>query len=648
MRIYCLNGNQSFPCFVLTIKSCKIMLDCALDIKNIENFFPIMLVQNQRYEHMLNYKLRNGKIIENIKEYNNRILINSMLEFSPPEFNLINIEDIDAVLISNYNTMLALPYLTRLKQFRGVIYCTEPVLHMGRLLMEELTTLLKCGENNSINNSISNQTESWKHYSSLLSQLLNINETHNKPHNWCQLYTRDDVDLCISKIKQVNFNQKLDLFGSLTLIPSSSGHSIGSCNWTIEADCDRIVYLSHASLLTGHSKMIDLSCLKNQIVDCLIATGLKSVPSDPEVMIRDFCKAAVATLKNNGNVLVPTLPTGKIYDLIEYLMHYLAESQLSTTPVYFISSIANQSLAYSNIFAEWLCDSKQNLVYAAESPFQHGELVKNGQIKIYPSINSKFNDDFRQPCVLFASHPSLRFGEVCHFVELWKNSPLNTIIFTDPSISFFYALAPYQPVYANYYCFPIDTSITASDVSKLVQECKTVNQAIIGEMQSITCPNTTRFHQNDIIKLRTKRKYEHCNIEAELANSLILKPNLTANCSYSTFSANLVTKNNQHILKAAPKTIPLTRRDRLDESNLKQFVYGKINIQEFEENLRQSGLYKIKTNKIDNQEDSYQIEINSQNKVIVNLLNNSLRIINNNEDIRSKIKDAFLKCLNTL
>ena len=76
MRIYCLNGDQNYPCFVLTIKGCKIMFDCALDMRNIEHFFPVMLVQHQRYEHMMNYKLRNGKIIENIKEYNNRIFIN--------------------------------------------------------------------------------------------------------------------------------------------------------------------------------------------------------------------------------------------------------------------------------------------------------------------------------------------------------------------------------------------------------------------------------------------------------------------------------------------------------------------------------------------------------------------------------------------
>lgn len=102
---------------------------------------------------------------------------------------------------------------------------------------------------------------------------------------------------------------------------------------------------------------------------------------EPEAMVQDFCKACIVTVQNKGNVLIPVLPTGKIYDLIECLYRYLGDANLVNVPVYFISSFANRSLAYSNIFAEWLCDSKQSLVYSAECPFMHGELVKNGFLK---------------------------------------------------------------------------------------------------------------------------------------------------------------------------------------------------------------------------------------------------------------------------
>lgn len=37
---------------------------------------------------------------------------------------------------------------------------------------------------------------------------------------------------------------------------------------------------------------------------------------------------------------------------------------------------------------------------------------------------------FKTPCVVFAGHPSLRYGDVVHFMELWAKSSGNTIIFT--------------------------------------------------------------------------------------------------------------------------------------------------------------------------------------------------------------------------
>ncbi len=41
-----------------------------------------------------------------------------------------------------------------------------------------------------------------------------------------------------------------------------------------------------------------------------------------------------------------------------------------------------------------------------------------------------FNRDLHIPCVTFVGHPSLRFGDVVHLLELWGKSSANTIIFT--------------------------------------------------------------------------------------------------------------------------------------------------------------------------------------------------------------------------
>jgi len=42
------------------------------------------------------------------------------------------LSEVDVILLSNYHNMLALPYITESTGFKGVLYATEPTLHIGR------------------------------------------------------------------------------------------------------------------------------------------------------------------------------------------------------------------------------------------------------------------------------------------------------------------------------------------------------------------------------------------------------------------------------------------------------------------------------------------------------------------------------------
>lgn len=106
-------------------------------------------------------------------------------------------------------------------------------------------------------------------------------------------------------------------------------------------------------------------------------------------------------MRNNGTVLIPCYPSGVIYDLFEILSQKLDESGLSTIPMFFISPVAEHSLAYSNILAEWLSSTKQNKVYIPDEPFPHANLVKNARLKFFKHIFSEgFSSEFRQVRVL--------------------------------------------------------------------------------------------------------------------------------------------------------------------------------------------------------------------------------------------------------
>ncbi|KAF9110733.1 Integrator complex subunit 9 [Mortierella sp. AM989] len=52
--------------------------------------------------------------------------------FKLPDFSGVDLKSIDVVLISNYNHILALPYLTEFTDFQGRIFATEPTIEFGR------------------------------------------------------------------------------------------------------------------------------------------------------------------------------------------------------------------------------------------------------------------------------------------------------------------------------------------------------------------------------------------------------------------------------------------------------------------------------------------------------------------------------------
>ncbi|XP_039593987.1 integrator complex subunit 9 [Polypterus senegalus] len=103
-----------------------------------------------------------------------------------------------------------------------------------------------------------------------------------------------------------------------------------------------------------------------QIGTHLPPTQIRAVPA---------CNTESMTIRSGGNVLVPCYPSGVVYDLLECLYQFIDSASLNSTPFYFISPVANSSLEFSQIFAEWLCQSKQSKVYLPEPPFPHAELA---------------------------------------------------------------------------------------------------------------------------------------------------------------------------------------------------------------------------------------------------------------------------------
>ena len=94
---------------------------------------------------------------------------------------------------------------------------------------------------------------------------------------------------------------------------------------------------------------------KSAAADVIIlsSTCITSEPlSTPDKMVPKALRHIGMTINNNGNVLIPTYSCGVIFDMFENIKSFLLQ-RMKRAPVFFISPVAEHSLAYANIIAEW-------------------------------------------------------------------------------------------------------------------------------------------------------------------------------------------------------------------------------------------------------------------------------------------------------
>lgn len=634
------------------------MLDCGLDMTSALHFLPLPLVHSPRLSKLPGWITKDGNTMleKELKDCAGRVFVDSVPEFCLPETELLDLSTVDVILISNYHCMMALPYITEHTGFTGTVYATEPTMQIGRLLMEELVSFMERVPKPQSATLWKNQ-EMFRHLPAPLKDAVEV-------LTWKRCYTMSEVNLALSKVQLVGYSQKIELFGAVQITPLSSGYCLGSSNWIIQSHYEKVAYVSGSSLLTTHPQPMEQTSLKNS--DVLILTGLTQIPTaNPDGMLGEFCSNLAVTIRSGGNVLVPCYPSGVIYDLLECLYQYIDSAGLSSVPFYFISPVANSSLEFSQIFAEWLCHNKQSKVYLPEPPFPHAELIQTNKLKHYPSIHGDFSNDFRQPCVVFTGHPSLRFGDVVHFLELWGKSSLNTIIFTEPDFSYLEALAPYQPLSMKCVYCPIDTRLNFIQVSKLLKEVQPLHVVCPEQYTQpppaqshrtdlmIDCqPSPMAYRRAEVLTLPFKRRYEKIELMPDLAESLIpseIKPGI----SMATVSAVLQTKDNKHILRSLPKPVQQPtgkKRKRLNDEipefkPPKPLLCGSITIEQFVQSLEKHGITDVK---VEDTPEGHIVHLQSEDTLIQIEEDSTHIICDNNEPLRTKLRDLVLKFLQKL
>ncbi|KAF9803332.1 hypothetical protein SFRURICE_007178 [Spodoptera frugiperda] len=469
MKLYCLSNDAAKPCFVLSFKELLIMLDCGLSAHSVLNFLPLPPVPSTRLASLPNYTpphLNDPLLEGELKECCGRVFVDSIPEFCPPLDKVVDFSQLDVILISNYTCMMALPFITEDTGFKGQVYATEPTLQIGRFYLEELAEWVSGGAGGAGG---AGAARRWKELLHVLPAPLALAA---RPRSWRRLFSAAALSRALARVRVVGYDERVDVYGALDATAVSSGFCLGSANWVLRSAHEKVAYVSGSSTLTTHPRPINQAALRG--ADVLILAALTQTPAhNPDHMLGDLCVHATVTLRAGGSVLCPVYPSGVLYDLLECLSAHLDTAGLAGVPLYVVSPVADSSLAYSNILAEWVSVGKQARVYLPEEPFPHAALVRAGRLKHARSLHDDaFSADFRQPCVVFCGHPSLRFGAAVHLVELWASNPAHAIIFTEPDFPYLDALAPFQPLAMKAFHCPIDTSLNYSQANKLVRELR--------------------------------------------------------------------------------------------------------------------------------------------------------------------------------
>ncbi|OAF68062.1 hypothetical protein A3Q56_04197 [Intoshia linei] len=468
MKITNISSYQKYPCYIVTVGNISILIDCPASCQGFLNFAPFSnnIKSSFNRQKIANYELeKKGLVPLNGKNY---------LDDRPclliPQFTYANTHSIDYVLISNYRNCLSLPYFFKIvPNFNGRIYATTPTVQFARQYMKELVE--------SLNDIHPNAKSKWRMFwnDPAFPKLKKCNISELK-----ELFTLESIEECLSRIEIINIDEIKVLEDTVNLIAISAGYVIGSCNWIIKSSLEKIAVVSKSSYLTTHIRKMSTEYLCD--CDSMIFTSLKYSKFEPDNMLRILTEKAVEIINNDGSVIIPCYTSGIINDLIEFISKKFKQHRLDSIPIYAIGRYMKKSFAHTNIYAEWLIKKKCDKAFIPENPLDHVDLIESGQLEVYDSIYGEFGKNMRKPCLIFAGHPSLRFGNIVEIVELFADSPKNLLAIAEPDFAAAKALEPYNERAIQILNCPIDITLDDDKIIKTLINYKPKNVILTDKM----------------------------------------------------------------------------------------------------------------------------------------------------------------------
>ncbi|GJJ78839.1 integrator complex subunit 9 [Entomortierella parvispora] len=571
--------------------------------------------------------------------------------FKLPDFSGIDLKSIDVVLISNYNHILALPYLTEFTDFQGRIFATEPTIEFGRQLMTEFVSFFGTAVASSPHEAIDRKKLVARSGAGLY-----------------PAYTLADIKACIDKIQAVRFREHITLYGSLKLTAHSAGYCLGSSNWLVQIGTENIAFVSSSSTQSNlHPDLFDGTLLEH--ASTVVAADLCPKGSTTyDSGMNDICANVARTIARKGHVLIPCTISGFLFDLLEDIHLHLNRMGLVSQVQYsFVSPVADTALQYSNILAEWMAPRKQEMVYLPEAPLLHGLLLEKGAAKNYKSVHGAFSSDLKHPCIVFGGHPTLRSGPMVNLLHMWGRNSNNSIIFIEPRVDVPASLEPYEGLEISQSICPLDIRLSIDQLVEVMNKYRHAKHVLVprsatsstladgtaelSDAKGTTSTSAIRWSSYKVgesIQLDMGSLYETVLLSEELAKGIY--PQAFGNTSYAAVAGSLSIYNNQMQLEPASVTgrqvlALYTQRQLRGVMNLQNLLAGLVAIGVVDPEVTESGPDKDETGST-LPEIKVEFELAGRRSCII--VREDETIVKCDESVRPLLREPILKCFQTL
>ena len=302
---------------------------------------------------------------------------------------------VTAVLISHPDTLHlgALPYAVKRFGLKAPVYSTLPVHKMGQMFLYD--------------------------------QFLSRQATED-----FECFSLDDVDEAFAKFHTLQYSQTANLAAKgkkIAVTPFNAGHLLGGTVWRINVDGEDIVYavdINHRKDRHLNGATIEQVFDKPALMITSASNALIS-PVSKQVRDRDLLTSIMQTVRQDGNVLLPVDPAGRVLELICLLEEHWQRHQLGSYHLVFLTMVAYNTMEFAKSQLEWMNAS-------FTTSFEHTR-TNAFDTKYLRLCHTKADLQRlpRGPKVVLASLGSMQSGAAKELLVDYAMSPKNLIIFTE-------------------------------------------------------------------------------------------------------------------------------------------------------------------------------------------------------------------------